>query len=55
MRAMKGVAGAAPHLGIDGPDHVVRQVVAHVQVLHLAKLGQLLEDVLIEVLPTQPS
>jgi len=35
---------------VDGADHVVRDVVAHVQVLDLAELGQLLEDVLVEVL-----
>lgn len=37
-------------LRIDGPDHVVCNVVAHVQVLHLPELVQLFKDVLIEVL-----
>jgi hypothetical protein len=41
-------------LGIHVADHVVRKVVAHVQVLKLAVLCQLLEDVLVEVLPRTP-
>ncbi len=39
-----------PELGVHVAHHVVGQVVAHVQVLHLAVLGQLQEDVLVKVL-----
>jgi len=37
-------------LHVHVPDHVVREVVAHVEALDLAVLAQLLEDVLVEVL-----
>lgn len=40
----------APELDVHVAHHVVSQVVAHVEVLHLPKLGQLQEDVLVEVL-----
>jgi hypothetical protein len=40
----------APELDVHVADHVVSQVVAHVQVLNLAKLGQLQENVFVKVL-----
>ena len=48
-----GCRGLFAELDVDVPDHVVCEVVAHVEVLDLAVGGELLEDVLVEVLPEE--
>lgn len=44
-----------PELGIDRADHMVGQVVTDVQILDLAMLGKLFEDILIELLQVRCS
>jgi hypothetical protein len=53
--ALKGIVSSycllfLPELDIDIADHVVGEVVTYIQGLNLAKLAQLLVDILIEVL-----